>query len=457
MPVVKSAAAVLGLEVGLSGTRAAVVSAKQGRLGSAASPPAPIHSRASQSHDPETWVEEMFRMGAEAVRAAASPIEAIGIACLGPTPVLVDGFDRALAPAQLSGLDRRSASWRAAPGAGPDHVLPSLLALTETDPDIASRAECVLDAAGFLVLALTRQRVMDRVTAHYYSWPGHDLPVRTPPIGEPHAVAGFLTEAAGRRLGLPSGLPVTYGTIDCYADLGWAGVSQAGAGGLVLGSTMVIGVISDKACSQPALETTPHIGEGNWIGGATAAAGLAIDWIEQTVLADDEIRDRARQIEPGEIISLPYLAGERTPLNDPHARGIIAGITLETRREHLFRSMVDGVAVTALDHLQLLESCDLGPDRFRVTGGGARNRLWLEATCDALGMPLEIMEGGGPGVGAAWLAFKAIGLDEQADVAETLRPNLTRHATYLGLLQRSRALWEAAGEHVRSSGEPGSS
>jgi xylulokinase len=442
----------LGIDVGVSGVRAAVMDATGTVLASAKQPIRPRIDGWVAEQDPAAWIGATFAAGAEAVRGAGASIDALAVTALGPAPVLIDEAGEPLAPTPLFGLDHRADPWRQRVGTGPDNALPSILRWHETEPETSARARMALDAAGFVVRTLTGAETMDRITAESYRWSGIKLPVPVPDPTEPDAVAGDLGADAAGRLGLTPGIPVAVGTIDCFADAAAAGVESEGEGVILLGSTLIVYTVAPQGTSVAGLDTSSHLGDGSLVGGSTTSAGLALDWVVGVLGGrGSELAAQAATLGPGDgaLLALPYLAGERTPVNDPTARGVLAGLTLATDRAQLYRAMVDGVAVTALDHTSRLEEAGIASPSYRIAGGGVRNETWLRATCDAVGRPLEVMRDPGTAVGAAWLGLRMMGAAPQRAPVRTVEPDAERHARYLELLSNARDLWEAAGWVVR--------
>jgi len=437
---------VLAVDFGLSGVRAAVVD-ETGHPHGFSRAASPTKVGQSDSARADALVEAVIDTAATALARADSHVDAICVVGLGPVPVLVDKAGNALASGWLGRTARPQGDEQATQPR--DHALPYLRDLEEREPEILGRTDVVVDLVGYVVLRLTGRQVMDRITAYYYTSES-GLPVASPAVTEPDSVGGHLTPSAAARLGTTPGVPVLTGTIDCFADLRGGGVKSLGDAGLILGSTLVIGVVAEQSAAPPGLDATPHLGEGVWVGGATSSAGLSIDWIADLLGVDDGTIQRAGELDPGETIALPYLAGERTPFHDPLARGLIAGITLTTGPEHLYRAMVDGVAVTALDHLDHLKRAGLAPPRFRVLGGGVKNRLLLTEVCNAIGLPLDVVDIGTPAAGAASLALSTIGFELQAPILETVNPDNASHLAYRNLLEVSRQLWRDAGTHIRA-------
>ena len=154
-----------------------------------------------------------------------------------------------------------------------------------------------------------------------------------------------------------------------------------------------------------------------------SAAG-SLQWLHDTVapdLAFDALVDEAERWQPGVdgLLFLPYLQGERTPHADPDARGAFAGLQLRHDRGALVRAVLEGVAFGLRDSLDLLRALGVEVTRARVSGGGARSRLWLEICAAVLGLPLErtVVEEGSA-FGAALLGGVAGGLF--ADVHEAV-------------------------------------
>ena len=301
------------------------------------------------------------------------------------------------------------------------------------------------DATGFLVAQLTGRAVMDHATTVDHCCAGLKQVVPLPEILKADAVAGGLTSAAARRLGLAAGTPVTVGTYDSFADLAGAGVLADGDRGLLLGSTVVIGRISKKpptpaAAAKAGLRITPHAGEGSFVGGWTSTSGTALNW------ARVEFGQGTQHPQmPGAsgLLALPYLAGERAPIWDIDARGALLGFTLETDKQHLATAMTEGVVLSILDIASRLDGLTSVASGYRVSGGGLRNKVWADAMADALGVPLEVMENAGEAIGPAALAFRALGVDRKARIAWVVKPDRKRHARYQELLRIYRTLYPA--------------
>ena len=132
------------------------------------------------------------------------------------------------------------------------------------------------------------------------------------------------------------------------------------------------------------------------------------------------------------LVCLPYFAGERTPLDDPHARGVFAGLALQHTRGHLYRSVLEGIGFGLRQNLEVMAEMNAVPDRIVAVGGGARNELWLQIMTDITGIPQDLPERTtGAAYGDAFLAGLASGIvpsleSLQSDwvrVARTIEPD----------------------------------
>jgi xylulokinase len=457
----------LGFDVGLSGVRAAVVRADGLLVSSARRPHARAHLRDGRAeHDPADWLDGIAAAGHEAVAAAGEArIEAVGIAALGPAPLLVDERLDPLTPALLFALDRRAEEQRrrlaedvddATAGTLLDNALPKLAWWREHQPAVAGRAAWALDATGFVVATLTGKPVMDTITAADYTLPGVEpaLPIPTPM--EPLAVAGELRSGWAARLGLRAGLPVAAGTYDSFADIAGAGVRRPGDAGVVLGSTMIICRAAEDGVEPPeGLGASDYPGDGRLLGGWTLSGGRVLDWFSERFAGGTDLAAAAAQVEPDRLLALPYLSGERTPLWDPFARGALVGLSTDTGPPEIYRALVESLALSLLDHAARLEETLGACPSWRVTGGGTRNRVWTEATADALGAPLEIAPDAVAAPGPALLALRMGGADPQRPPAATVEPDAERAGRLRRLLPAFRDLGSGVHDLFAEAGRPG--
>jgi xylulokinase len=433
----------LGIDVGVSAVRGAIVDADGRVLAAARRELTTLLGRGRAEHDPREWLTGAFAVGREASGRAGGHVDAVGVGALGPAPVLVDAGLEPLTPALLFSLDRRAEEQRADLGVTHDHALPKLLWWQEHEPAIWRRAATALDATGFLVARLTGRPTMDAVTRLDYG----EAPLELPTPADPLAVAGGLNMDAAQQLGLAAGTPVATGTYDTYVDVAGVGAQKPGDGCVLLGSTLVVCRVIDARVECPGLEVSSYPGEGLLLGGWTTTGGSSLSWFTRHLGRQPDVAE----LEPGAggLVALPYLAGERTPVRDAQARGLMLGLTLETTFEELYRSLVDGVALSARDHAERLRGAGLLPARWLTGGGGARNEAWLRATADALGAPLDVVAGAGDAVGAAHLALRSIGVEPTRPVERRVEPDSGRAARFDALYEVYRTLHPQLADAMR--------
>jgi len=241
------------------------------------------------------------------------------------------------------------------------------------------------------------------------------------------------------------------------------GVIDPGTVSVVLGTSgVVLAALPAYAHdSQARVHAFCHAVPDTWeaMGVMLNAAG-SLRWLRDTFAPGtsfDELTAEASRWSPGVegLTFLPYLQGERTPHADPGARGSFTGLSLRHDRGALVRAVLEGVAYGLRDSLELLRELGVTPEKGRVSGGGARSRLWLEIVASALGLPVEttVVEEGSA-YGAALLAGVADGVFANAREAvaacvragEAIEPNAAWAPAYEAGYSRFRALYPALRE-----------
>jgi len=283
-------------------------------------------------------------------------------------------------------------------------------------------------------------------------------PAILPPIVASQSVAGHLRAAPAAELDLPVGTPVAAGLSDSASCLFGMGQIQPGATILQVGSGIqIMSVVATiQARVQPFYNSYRGIQRSLYIMAALQNGGTVFEWARTVLGASWEEMYRAGFHENqgnGGIIFLPYAAGERAPLLDPHASAAWTDMRLGCTREQLIRSVFEGVALAVRDSWDALRRIGLGADPILLTGGGSVEPRWQQLLADVLQVPLlPAHELGNATLGAAYLGGMAAGhWQDIHDVPWPDRPSarieprtfdgldalLGRfRATYLGLKQR---------------------
>jgi xylulokinase len=271
-----------------------------------------------------------------------------------------------------------------------------------------------------------------------------------------HPIAG-LAPAAAEQTGLPAGLPVVAGVHDGIATFIGAGLVAPGRAADANGTSGGLALCWDSHIEKPGIFSASWIHPGEYIvGGAMATLGKSLDWVRDAITGSSmsykELIEAAVTTPAGAdgLLFLPYLAGERAPIWDPMARGVFFGLTLNHKKEHLVRAVLESVAF-ALRHVAV-ELLDAGAriDEVRVCGGQSLSREWNQIKADVLGVPVAVprvreaaLAGAAvlAGVGAGHLPDITSGADHMVRIDEVLLPDPGLHRLYEELFGVYRRLY----------------
>ena len=281
---------------------------------------------------------------------------------------------------------------------------PKLRWLARNEPEIFAVARRWYSCSSFLVQKLTGEYVMDHPTASQcdplydirkLDWiadravavAGH-LPL--PRLLWPADIAGRVTREAAELTGILEGTPVCAGTVDAWAEAYSAGVRQPGDTMLMYGSTMFFVQQLEAFRSHAQLWTVAGVEPGSLtLAGGMSTSGSLLTWLQQLVggLPMDELLAEAAAVPAGAegLLVLPYFAGERTPVLDPDARGMISGLTLRHGRGHLLRAALEGICFGLRQTLELVEETGEPITRLLAVGGGLKAGLWSQIASDITG------------------------------------------------------------------------
>jgi xylulokinase len=318
----------------------------------------------------------------------------------------------------------------------------------------------------WLVYRLTGEYVLDHHSASqstplyginagewYEPWwddlAGAILPPRLAWSGE---IAGSVSAAASRETGLAEGTPVIAGTIDAWAEAVSVDAHSPGDLMLMYGSTMFLIHTLEALVTTPTLWTTVGVYPGSRsLAGGMATSGAITAWLKKLFGASDyeELLAGADASGPGArgLLMLPYFAGERTPIADPHARGMIAGLTLSHTRGDVYRAALEGIAMGVRHNIEAMEEAGAQLGRVVAVGGGAQGSLWTQIVSDVTGHPQEVPTHTiGASYGVSYLAACAVGdasISAWNPPARTVEPNEEHAAGYDELYKLYRDLYPA--------------
>lgn len=452
----------LGVDIGTSSSKAALVDEYGALLASATRPHAMSSPKPSQfEHDAEgTWWADFTSLVQEVVAGVpAGDVGAVCVSGIGPCALVADADGRPLRPAILYGIDSRAEREieELTEAIGADAVVahtgnrlttqavgPKLLWVRRNEPEVWERARRWYCASNWLVQRLTGEYVLDHYSASG-SDPLYDLTrldwwpegceaaapaLEQPRLAWPGDVVGEVLPAAAAATGLAPGTPVLAGTIDALAEAYSAGCRDIGDTMVMYGSTVfMIQVVGEPAVHAGLWAATGRVPGTYSVAAGMSTTGLLVEWLsEVTGERVDALLARAAAVPPGSdgLVLLPYFAGERTPVFDPRARGCWVGLTLRHDRGHLFRSALEAIALGIRHNLEAMTEAGAEPARLVAVGGGTRGGLLTQITSDVAGLPQDLPAMTiGASYGDARMAADALGVDtlDWNPVAQRFEPN----------------------------------
>ncbi len=422
----------IGLDVGTTGLKGLLVD-RDGRIVAetteAYAPDTP-HPGWSQQ-DPDVW----WRAAQAVCRtlAARGRPEALGLSGQMHGSVFLDASGRSVSPAILWNDQRTAAEcdeivartggriveWTLNPPRTA-FTASKILWLRNHAPEAWARTATVLLPKDHVRFRLTGARITDVTDASGTNlldvrarrWSADTLEALEiprswlPDLVESAEEGGRLGAEAARLTDLPEGLVVVGGGADQAAAAIGNGVAEPGILSITLGTSGVVYAQLPGVTLDPsgAFHTFCHSVAGTWqmMAGVLSAAGSLQWWRETGGAADADaaeakggsgfgaIVEAAAAIPPGSggLVFLPYLTGERSPHNDPEARGAFIGLTRRTTRAHMARAVMEGVAFALRDLVEIIAGLGIAVREIRVAGGGARGGLWLSILASVLGRPV---------------------------------------------------------------------
>ncbi len=505
----------LGLDYGTGGAKACIINPEGQVLGFGFTEYPFIHEKPGWSeHEPMGYWQAACQLIQEALaQAHIHPREIRGIAVSSalPSMVMVDKDHNPIHRA-YNLMDRRAVKeveWlkehigeerimRLTANRIEDHPsLVNLLWEKNNRPDSFKRIWKALTIDGFITLKMTGRAVCNYGGAAFYGV-AYDIlherfdaqmlsdigidPAILPELGRCEEIAGPLTREAAEATGLVPGIPVTFGQVDFNASCIAAGVIEEGDIMSNLGTVGNFGIVfkdasfmfSPEGLSMINLAFTVNSADTYMTIPSTTTGGQSIRYLRDQfsqyevevervlgVSSYDLLNMQAAKVPLGcdGLIILPFLMGERTPIWDPYARGVIFGLSLNHTKGHIVRAMMEAVAYALYDSYQLIKKSGLKINYPIVLNeGGAVSKLWRQIICDVFNAPIVLMKRrtGAP-FGDAILAGVASGVfqdysvaKEWAEYIEPMEPNAENHARYMEYFALYKQIYHHVKEDFRS-------
>ncbi len=461
----------IGIDIGTSGTKSLLIDADGNILAESSSAYAVSMPKPQWTEqDPELWWNATLKTVRAVVkqsRVKPAEVKAIGLSGQMHGSVFLDKRNSVIRPALLWNDQRTAAECeeitRAAGGrnelirmvANPaltGFTAPKILWLRNHEPKHFERLTRVLlpkdeirrrltgefatdasDASGMLLLDVVHRRWSTELLGKLQL-----DPTLLADVYESEQVTGSLLPEIAGQLGLTSDCKVVAGAGDCAAGAVGNGIVRKGILTASLGTSGVIFVHCDEPQYDTLgrLHTFCHAVHGKWhMMGVTLSAAGSLQWFVSNVCAELAARRgtdpfqaliaEAANTEPGSsgLLFLPYLAGERTPHADPAARGAFVGLTAAHQRGHLARAILEGVAMSLRESLEIMRNLNVPIKELRVSGGGAKSPQWRQILADVMNQTAcTINAEQGPAFGVALLA--AVGDGQYKSIEEACKATI---------------------------------
>ncbi len=391
-------------------------------------------------------------------------VAAVALSAIGPTLLPLDADGKPLRAGILYGVDSRAQVQIDALNTelGEDEIFkhsqmalssqaigPKIRWLREQEPETWAKTKTLTTASSYLTFRLTGNHVIDQHTGAH-SMPLYDPKTRNwtdkyaaavlgdkglevlPKLAWSNDIAGQVTAKAAAETGLKEGTPVAVGTVDALAEGISVGAVQSGDLMIMYGSTTFFILVQDEPTPDFRVWSVGGAFEGqvNLAAGMSTTGSLTRWFVDQlaqelpTAEAYDVMFEAAKHIPAGAngLLMLPYFSGERTPINDNRAKGVIAGLTLLHTREDMFRAVLESVGFGIRHNIEAFR--DLGADVKRIVavGGGTKGQTWLQIVTDITGETQILPEiTVGASYGDAFLAGLAAGILNREDLSRWVK------------------------------------
>ena len=441
--------------------------------------------------DPEDWKKAVLEGVPELLRGFdASQVAGIGAGGQMHGLVVLDKEDNVIRPAILwndgrtakqvdylnNEIGKEKLSQLTANIAFAGFTAPKILWMRENEPDLFARIAKIMLPKDYINYVLTGVHCTDYSDAsgmllldvEHKGWSKEMLDIcgisegQMPQLFESYEKVGTLKPTIAKDLGLPETVAVCAGAGDNAAAAVGTGTVGEGACNISLGTSGTVFISSERFGVDPnnALHAFAHADGHYHLMGCMLSAASCNKWLMEDIFHTSDYAEEQTDITPDKLGSnhvyfLPYLMGERSPINDTDARGAFTGLTMDTSRSDLTQAVLEGVAFAIRDSFEVAKALGIHINRTKICGGGAKSPLWKTIMANVLNIELEVPESEqGPGMGGAMLAMVACGLyPSVADAcaalvhtAETIVPDPELAARYEARYQKFKQIYPAMKE-----------
>ena len=438
--------------------------------------------------NPEDWSKALLK-GMPRLLDGVRKDEIAGIGCGGQMHglVVLDQEDRVIRPAILWNdsrtaeetdylnreIGREKLSRLTANIAFAGFTAPKLLWMRKHEPENFGRIAKIMLPKDYINYLLTGVHACDYSDAsgmllldvEHKCWSREMLDIcgvreeQMPHLFESYQCIGTVLPDMADRLGLPQGVKVAAGAGDNAAAAVGTGVVGEGGCNISLGTSGTVFISSRKfrKDSRNALHAFAHADGGYHLMGCMLSAASCNKWLLEDIFRVHDYAAEQQNITPeklgrNHVYFLPYLMGERSPINDTNARGTLVGMTMDTTRSDLVQAVLEGVAFAIRDSVEVARSQGIAVSSSKICGGGAKSPLWKTMIANILNARLECpVSEQGPGMGGAMLAMVACGeyasvqeaCDRLVHIASVVEPQPELVARYEEMYRKYRKIYPA--------------
>jgi xylulokinase len=450
-------------------------------------------------HDAETaWWHDFVEITRSLIRnsgVGADEIAAAGFSAISSAVLPIDAEGRPLRKAILYGIDTRASKevdeLQAIIDADPvlsqsgvvlssQSAAPKVLWIRRNEPAVWERTHLIVNGTGFLLNRLTGQATLDIYDGVTYApFVDNDAfcyrpdleryvtPIdRMPRLTWTTDIAGRVTAEGARLSGLAEGTPIITGTADAAAEALSAGLAEVGDLMVMYGSSVFFIARTPHLLQSPYFWPALFLEKGTYVlAGGMSTAGSLTRWFRdqfaplemqaekdggENAYAALALLAAGSSLGANGVVVLPYFAGERTPILDADAKGMIFGLGLHHTRADLYRAVLESIGYGIRHNIEIMKTEGVEIKRILAVGGGAQNRLWMQIVSNIANIEQHIpAQQIGASYGDAFLAGIGIGLfsstaevDRWVEIKETIRPNLEAHEAYTPFYGVYRELYE---------------
>jgi len=406
--------------------------------------------------DPREWWSNVCAISRELMAGVApEELKGIGVTGMLPAVVLLDSGGNLLRPS-IQQSDARCAAEvtalrgeieeakfiaRAGNGINQQLVIAKLRWIERHEPDVFRRIATVFGSYDYVNWRLTGERAVEQnwaLEGGFVDLATHEIEdehvalAHLPRASLPrktvsHAILGRVTAQAAKETGLPAGVPVVGGAADLIASALGAGLAHPGDVLLKFGGSVDVLVATERLAPDPRMYLDYHLVPGLYVpNGCMATGGSGLNWFVENFACGERATAQAEgitlhqrldrlaaDVPPGAdgVRILPYFLGEKTPIHDANARGVISGLSLSHGLAHVWRALLEAYALAIAHHVEVLNDMGHRTENYLVSDGGSNSLAWMQIVADVLQRPLQRLAGHpGSCLGAAWTAAIGVGI-----------------------------------------------